>query len=249
VLLHGWTVTSDLNWRGHYDVLGRHFHVVGFDHRGHGRGLRSDDRFTLEDCADDVVALADALRRRQVVPVGYSMGGLVAQLVWRRHPERVAGLVLAATSRNFQGTVGDRVYFGGLAALAQGYRIAPRSVGDAALNRFIAARTARFEAWEWAASEVASGDVRAYFEAATAIGAFSSHRWVGEIDVPTAVLVNTEDRTVPTWRQRRLAESLPAARVWEIDGDHHVVVRDAARYGAALVEACAWVLREAAGRP
>jgi 3-oxoadipate enol-lactonase len=241
VLLHGWTVTSDLNWAGVYEALGRHFHVIALDHRGHGRGLRGEQRFTLEACADDVAALADTLGLERIIPVGYSMGGLVAQLVWRRHASRVAGLVLAATSRNFQGTLGDRVYFGGLAALAQGYRLAPRSLSEAALNRFISARTARFEPWQWAAGEVASGDVHAYFEAATAIGSFSSHEWVGEIDVPTAVLINTEDRSVPTWRQRKLAEAVPAGRVWEVQGDHHVVVLDAERYAVTLIEACNWV--------
>ena len=41
VLLHGWTATSDLNWRGSYAPLGRHFRVIAMDHRGHGRGIRS----------------------------------------------------------------------------------------------------------------------------------------------------------------------------------------------------------------
>ena len=53
--------------------------------------------FRLEDCADDVVALADELGVRSFIPVGYSMGGPIAQLVWKRHPSRVEGMVLCAT--------------------------------------------------------------------------------------------------------------------------------------------------------
>ena len=103
LLLHGWTANSALNWYSSYATLSRRFDVVAIDHRGHGRGIRSRRRFRLEDCADDAVALADALGIDRFVPVGYSMGGPVAQLIWRRHPHRVEGLVLCSTARNFVG--------------------------------------------------------------------------------------------------------------------------------------------------
>src|SRR5216684_3840967 len=45
VLLHGWTASSALNWFGCYRHLGRRFRVVGIDHRGHGRGIRTGGRF------------------------------------------------------------------------------------------------------------------------------------------------------------------------------------------------------------
>ena len=108
VLLHGWTATADLNWWTSYGPLAEHFHVVAIDHRGHGRGLRSPEPFRLEQCADDVAALAAALGRNRIVPVGYSMGGPIAQLVWRRHRDLVDGLVLCATSATFQGTSRER---------------------------------------------------------------------------------------------------------------------------------------------
>ena len=69
----------------------RHYRVVALDHRGHGRGIRSKKAFRLEDCADDAMAVCDVLGIDQVIPVGYSMGGPIAQLIWRRHPERVRG--------------------------------------------------------------------------------------------------------------------------------------------------------------
>ena len=104
VLLHGWQVTAAVNWYPCMRLLGRRFRVLAFDQRGHGRGIRSRRTFSLEDCADDAVALADHLGIDTVIPVGYSLGGAVAQLVWRRHPERVEGLVLCETSRNFRGS-------------------------------------------------------------------------------------------------------------------------------------------------
>src|SRR5207237_10480362 len=100
VLLHGLGASADLNWFPSFSALGRQFRVLAIDQRGHGRGIRVGTRFGLEDCADDVVALADALGIERVIPVGYSMGGPVAQLVWRHHRDRVAGMVLCATSRD-----------------------------------------------------------------------------------------------------------------------------------------------------
>ena len=75
--------------------------MVAPDLRGHGRGIRSRRPFRLEDCADDLAALVEQLGCGPVVVVGYSMGGLVAQLLWRRHPDLVAGLVLCSTARVF----------------------------------------------------------------------------------------------------------------------------------------------------
>ena len=74
---------------------------MALDQRGHGRGIRSLRPFRLQDCADDVIALADVLDVDRVIPVGYSMGGPVALLAARRHPDRVPGIVLCATSARF----------------------------------------------------------------------------------------------------------------------------------------------------
>jgi 3-oxoadipate enol-lactonase len=238
-LVHGWTATADLNWFGCYQTLAARHRIVAIDLRGHGRGIRAEERFSLEACADDVLAAAAELELGPFVPVGYSMGGLVAQLIWRQGGEEVAGLVLAATARNFQGTVGDRVYFGGLATLARAYRRAPVAVRDQAINRYLTMRTGRLD--PWAATEVASGDLGTYLEAGTAIGGFSSHPWVGDLDVPTAIVVTTQDRTVPTWRQRKLAEAIPGARTFQVHGDHRVVATAPERFAVVLGDACGWV--------
>lgn len=103
VLLHGVTLTAELNWSTVFPVLGRHFRVLAFDQRGHGRGLGCAGGYRLEQCADDVAALAAVLGIDRLIAVGYSMGGLIAQLCWRRHPQLTAGLVLCATARSIAG--------------------------------------------------------------------------------------------------------------------------------------------------
>ena len=118
ILLHGWTVTADLNWFPSYGPLARRFRVLALDQRGHGRGLRSWRPFRLEDCADDVAALAQVTDTDRAIVIGYSMGGPVAQLVWRRHPELVEGLVLCATSARFVRDPGERLLFASMMGLS-----------------------------------------------------------------------------------------------------------------------------------
>ena len=101
VLLHGWIASGGLNWFTAFGPLSQRYRVIAPDMRGHGRGIRSRRRFRLADCADDVAALLEHLGAEPAIVVGYSMGGPIAQLLWRRHPDRVAGLVLCATSYRF----------------------------------------------------------------------------------------------------------------------------------------------------
>ena len=72
--------------------------MLAIDHRGHGRGLRSPAPFRLVDCADDAAALLRTLGAGPVIAVGYSMGGPIASLLARSHPDRSSGLVLCATA-------------------------------------------------------------------------------------------------------------------------------------------------------
>ena len=237
VLLHGLLATADLNWSACYSALRQHVRVVAVDHRGHGQGIRARERFRLADCADDAVAVADILGLRTFVPVGYSMGGPIAQLVWHRHPKRVAGLVLCATSRNFRGHPRDRLMFGSLAAANVAVRLTP-----AAAQRWLVERTLarRMEGpWgEWAWSEFRRNDPVKMVEAAEALGRYTSHGWITEVNVPTAVVVATHDRLVPARRQRKLAASVPGATVHEVEGDHAVAVREPSVFVPVLVDAC-----------
>ena len=98
LLLHGWVASGGLNWFRAFETLGREFHILAPDLRGHARGVRSTGAFQLTDCADDLAALLDTLAVGPVLVAGYSMGGSVAQLLARRHPELVAGLVLCRDS-------------------------------------------------------------------------------------------------------------------------------------------------------
>jgi 3-oxoadipate enol-lactonase len=244
ILLHGLSATADLNWFPTFAPLGRHFHVVALDHRGHGRGIRSRRLFRLADCADDVVALADVLGVDRFIAAGYSMGGPIAQLVWRRHPERVAGLVLCATSRNFAGHPAERLFFASTPGIVFALRLTPRPFLRQ-VGRRIFDLDQSDPMQQWAMEELRRSSPQAMLEAVAAIGRFSSHQWVREIDVPTAVLVTTEDRLVAPRRQRKLADAIPDAVEYEVHGDHAVCVVGYRRFVPVLIEACQDVARRA----
>jgi pimeloyl-ACP methyl ester carboxylesterase len=68
---------------------------------------------------------------------------------------------------------------------------------------------------------------------------------VHDIDVPTSVLVHEHDQLVPARRQRKLAESIPGAEVFVVEGDHFVVARDTKQFVPVLLDATASVVRRA----
>ena len=70
MLIHGVACTAELNWGKVLAPLAAHFRVIAADLRGHGDGIRAESRFRLEDCADDVAALAAALGTSKFTAVG-----------------------------------------------------------------------------------------------------------------------------------------------------------------------------------
>ncbi len=237
VLLHGWTATADLNWFRCYKPLAEHFRVVALDHRGHGRGIRSRKVFRLEDCADDAVAVCDVLGIEQFIPIGYSMGGPIAQLVWRRHRQRTAGLVLCATSAYFSTSREERLSFLGLSGLAAVARLTPAQARQWLTEQFYLQRKA--DLWEpWAVDQASTHDWRPVLEAGRAIGNFSSRDWISEIDVPTSMIITMRDRVVPVRRQVRLFEAIPDAEAFRVDGDHDACVSNPKLFVPTLLRAC-----------
>ena len=241
LLLHGWTASADLNWFACYERLAEHHRVVALDHRGHGRGIRSRKPFRITDCADDAAALLDVLGIPSAMAVGYSMGGPVAQLLWRRHPHLVDGLVLCATSRTFASQRSERARFVALGAAALGSRVVPRNLTAAAISRVFDARSTTGPAEGWFADELQRNDWTAILEAGRSLGRFDSRSWIGEVDVPSAVVPVMGDGLVAPRRQLALGRSIPGATIHPVQGDHTVCVTNPRRFVPVLLEACASV--------
>lgn len=242
VLLHALGCTGLLTWYPAVEPLSRRFRVVTLDQRWHGQGIRSEE-FSLHDCADDVAALLDVLGLDGAVLAGYSMGGVVAQRVWRQHPDRVRGLVLAATSDRFQLNVAERAFFTGMGVSMVAARGISRSRTAVRAARS-AARALDLEptdVHDWAMHDFRSTSPWAVGQALAALGRHHSRPWLGRIDVPTAVVVTGRDHIIPPRRQVALARAIPGATTHDVDGGHAACVLEAESFVPVVVEAAATV--------
>jgi pimeloyl-ACP methyl ester carboxylesterase len=230
VLLHGLGATASLNWDPVIPTLARRFRVVAPDQRGHGRGLRCGSRFTLEDCADDVAALVEALGVGRVLVAGYSMGGPITQLLARRHPHLVAGMVFVATARDFGGHPIERLRFAVLTPAALASRLSP------GLPDVVPESLRHHGLLGTLVDELGGHQTRALVAATAALGRFTSREWIDELTAPAAVVATDGDGIVPVRRQLKLAASLDAPVV-HLDGHHLVAHSDPDALAAAMLEA------------
>ena len=115
----------------------------------------------------------------------------------------------------------------------------PDSWRRRAALRVLAGRTGEGTYGPWALQEYRRGEPHTVIEAGAALGRYSSHEWIHEIDVPTAVVVTELDQIVPPHRQRKLADAIPGATVHPVQGDHVCCVQGADRFAPVLVDACA----------
>lgn len=235
VLLHGWTVTADLNWYPAFEPLSQRASVVAFDHRGHGQGLPTR-RFQFSDCAADVLAVVDALGIDKFVCVGYSMGGAIAQLVARAAPGRITGLVLGATATSFRGRGWRAIRFALLPVVAAASRLAPVKL--------------RYWGWEqtvfnvigtnigrWAQAEILKGDPQALLDAGTELFNFDSSPWIAELTMPIAQVRTLGDEVVPDDLQQGLTEAVDDISAFSYRGGHASVVTDFDSFWGCLSKA------------
>jgi pimeloyl-ACP methyl ester carboxylesterase len=85
-------------WWRTVPVLAEHYRVLAFDNRGVGRSDRPPGPYSMPMLADDAVAILDAAGEQRAHVYGISLGGMIAQEVVLRQPDRVRGLVLGATT-------------------------------------------------------------------------------------------------------------------------------------------------------
>lgn len=248
ILIHGWTVTADLNFFGLYDRIGERHRFAAFDQRGHGVGLRPPT-FALEDCADDVAAVADELGWEQFIAVGYSMGGTIAQLVAHRHPQRCAGLVLCSTAAVFAETRTDRLFFEGvLGNTVKALNTLPKFLRDRMPGRLRAVGGGETDGLgEWMESQTKLHNATLVAEAGQALGRFRSETWLDDLTMPVAVVITTDDTVVGPTRQRQLAASIPNASVHTVPLEHSAATSDPDVYWPVFDEALASVAKRQPG--
>jgi len=220
LLLHGFTGAKEDfgDWIDAFAASG--WHVVAPDLRGHGASDHptGEAAYSLDVLASDALALADALGWTRFALLGHSMGGMVAQVLTLRAPERVERLVLMDTSHGpVQGVdpellqlaivIVRREGIDGLAEAMTQYEAPLSSAADARV------RAERPGYVEWSDGKLRSSSPAMY--AAMAIEMFEQHDRLdalGSLRMPVLVVVGEQDVAfLPA--AHRMAEAIPAARL------------------------------------
>ncbi len=238
MLLHGWIASGDLNWAGSYNALiDAGYRVLAIDHRGHGRGLRSLVPFRLVDCAADAAGVLRTLEVGPAVVAGYSMGGAIAQLVSRDHPDVLKGLILSGTAQHWQDPELRRSWKL-MGVLGAALRISPDRFWTWGFKR-VGFKSGPQAAWLH--SELLRHNAAAIAEAGRELSRFDSRPWLRPLNgIPAAVVVTSKDTAVPPRKQHELARALNAL-VFEAPIDHLEVTTAGPRYNEPLLAAVAAV--------
>jgi pimeloyl-ACP methyl ester carboxylesterase len=242
LLLHGWTANTDLQFFTAYQEMAEKYSFIGIDHRGHGRGLRSSDHFSLEDCADDAAAVLNLLGISQVVTVGYSMGGPISMLLCQRHRHLIRAMVLQATALEWRATRRERNHWRifRIAAPALRHLSSPRFV-RARVKKIISTKSEIFNYLDWIVGEIRRNDPWTIGQAGRTLGRYDARSWAHELNTPTVMVVTTRDRLVAPVKQHSLAEVLQAHTI-VVDGDHIVTLVSPQSYSSATCTAIDHVL-------
>jgi len=235
-LFHGWTASADLQFFTAYEALAKEYSFVAIDHRGHGRGLRTQYPFRLEDASDDAAAVARALGLGKVTTVGYSMGGPISMLFAQRHPDLVEAVVVQATALEWSAHVTERATWMWLPLMGAAMRswLFPRYLRRV-MPRVIPAGHELEPYVPWVLGEMQRASTDALLGAGRALRQYDSRAWANGMAVPAGLLLTTRDRLVRPRKQRELAAAL-RADVREVAGDHFCTMAQPREYAATTVE-------------
>jgi pimeloyl-ACP methyl ester carboxylesterase len=220
LLLHGWTASGDLQFFTAYETLAAQCSFITFDYRGHGRGLRLQKPFQLEDVADDAALLLESLGVPPVVAVGYSMGGPVGMLLTRRHPHLVRAIVMEATALEWCSSRLDRVRWKTVRIIGPLLRsVAYQRWLSNGIRRLLGRGHPLQSYVPWLSGEMRRNDPQSVVQAGQALSQYDARPWAGGLGKPAASLITTKDHLVKPYKQRALAVAI-GAEVRELNGDH-----------------------------
>ena len=211
LLLHAFPLAASM-WDAQAEALSATHRVVRFDARGFGGSGVGAGPLTMERIADDGAALLDLLGIEKAVVGGCSMGGYAAFAFVRRHPQRLAGLVLqdtragadTAEAKANRATTAAKVLAEGASAAVEAFL--PKLVGETT-HRERPDIVARLR------ERILSASPQGIANALHGLAARAdSHETLPTIAVPTLVLVGAEDVLTPPAEAATMASAIPKAR-------------------------------------
>ncbi len=223
LLITGLGLSGGAWWRT-VPVLERRFRVITFDSRGVGRSKSSTYAYTTEAMADDAVSVLDAAGVERAHVYGFSLGGMVAQQLALRYPERVRALVLGATHPG-----GPRAFAPDDEAVAffrrrpelpheeAAWASVPYNYGPVCRRRH-GGRIAQ----DIARRLAQSFPTEAYRAQLYAAGLHNCLGRLERIVAPTLIVHGRHDRIIPVANAELLAERVPAAELRILDDAGHL---------------------------
>ena len=125
-----------------------------------------------------------------------------------------------------------------LTGLSLATRVAPASVNRRVSERVLVSKYDTTPMGNWAREQSRQNDLRIMLEAGHVVASYDALDWIDTIDVPTAVVLSTRDRTVPPDRQHQLAHAIDGSTIFEVNGRHDMCATRPERFSDALMKAC-----------
>ncbi len=236
VLIHGFPMDHSI-WAEQVGSLATRWRVIAPDLRGFGRSSVTPGKVTVEQWADDLAAMLDALAISEpIVLGGLSMGGYVAFRFFQAHRERLAGLVLCDT-RAAADT--PQAAAARLETAERTEREGSRFLADTMLPRLLAPATLQGR------PEVADR-LRRMILAGNPVGYAATSRGLAErpdftpllpaIDCPALLIVGRQDAISTVAEMNAMARAIPGARIVEIEGAGHATPLEAPGEVTAAIE-------------
>jgi 3-oxoadipate enol-lactonase len=213
--------------------LGGALRLIRYDKRGHGLSELPAGAASIEDYGADLAGLLDKLEVRKALIVGLSMGGLIAQELYRRRPDLVGALALCDAAAKI-GT--HESWSARIAAIERG---GLEAIADVVMTRWFAApfhelRSDELRGWRLMLTR---SDQAGYLAACLALRDADLRPDCAAIAVPTLCLVGDEDGSTPPPIVRELSQSIPNARFEIIKGAGHLPNIEKPDAFAALITA------------
>jgi 3-oxoadipate enol-lactonase len=167
------------------------------------------------------------------VVFGYSMGGMIAQELAHRHPDRVAGVVLAATAAR---PVWSDVAFRTVLLLGRTIaRVSRKEFSTVSTRVLVRAGAIAPEHARWMWEGLMRRDANLYFLAGDAVRRFDSRPWIGSLAMSAMVVVNADDQLMPPAMQWGLASYFDDDAVVALEGARHESIMNRADEHAKLI--------------